>query len=157
MEEESSVGVGQLSRSLPASPSVRKKPLEPQRSNKSESSAGGASSQFTLESMFKNFEEFTQHQWAVWVRPRDGWTPGESPSGDDSSVVVAPHPSSSTAELLDPGSGCVVRVDKEKWIFKRSRKACKSLISPLVCQLFIKKNARHNNRFFFYFKTKNPG
>ena len=102
--------------SLPASPSFRRRAVsaDPQQ----EQCESPSKSPLSFDSMLKNFEEFAQHQWPTWAKRR-GWiadTETVNPS-----IVAA-----------DDGSGRVIQVNKDKWIFLRPRKKCASSISPIV-------------------------
>lgn len=75
--------------------------------------------------MLKNFEEFAQHQWPTWAKRR-GWIADVGPD---------PATTSAASSSTDDGSGRVVQVDKDKWVFLRNRKKCTPSISLVVCCL----------------------
>lgn len=110
------------SRSLPTSPSVRKRLYD-----------AASTPLMGFESVLKNLEELAQHggqiQWPTWVRKR-GWF------SDPSAQPRATSPVASVSAQLpipEEGSGRVVQIDKDKWVFQRHRKKCVSpSISPVV-------------------------
>lgn len=118
--EESQDGKRSISVSLPASPSIRRRAVsaDPQH----EQLESPSKVPLSFESMLKNFEEFAQHQWPTWAKRR-GWIADVGPEA----------PSSSSVTTTDDGSGRVVQVDKDKWVFLRHRKKCSPSISPVVC------------------------
>lgn len=80
--------------------------------------------------MIKNFEEFAQHQWPTWAKRR-GWVT------DPDQTSEAP---ASLMTTSDDGSGRVVQVDKDKWVFLRHRKKCTPSLSPVVrvnCLIYV--------------------
>lgn len=108
------------SRSLPTSPSVRKR----------------LSDSYGLESVLKNLEELAQQhtnqlQWPTWVRRRGWFASNQAGTGQPSAAEVAAPPS---AAVVDDGSGRMVQVDKDKWVFQRHRKKAgpPTLFSPVV-------------------------
>jgi hypothetical protein len=80
--------------------------------------------------MLKNFEEFAQHQWPTWAKRR-GWI-----------ADIAPETVNPSTVATDDGSGRVIQVDKDKWIFLRPRKKCATSISPMV------QHAYHSNLMY---------
>ncbi|XP_032796041.2 uncharacterized protein LOC116932358 [Daphnia magna] len=103
--------------SLPASPSFRRRAVsaDPQQ----EQPESPTKSPLSFDSMLKNFEEFAQHQWPTWAKRR-GWIADIAPEAVIPSTVTT-----------DDGSGRVIQVDKDKWIFLRPRKKCSTSISPV--------------------------
>ncbi|EFX69209.1 hypothetical protein DAPPUDRAFT_113881 [Daphnia pulex] len=103
--------------SLPASPSFRRRAVsaDPQH----EQLESPSKSPLSFDSMLKNFEEFAQHQWPTWAKRR-GWI-----------ADIAPETVSPSTVATDDGSGRVIQVDKDKWIFLRPRKKCAISISPM--------------------------
>lgn len=108
--------------SLPASPSVHK------RLGETQAPESPTKMSITLESVLKNFEEFAQHQWPLWAKRR-GWVtelPAETATSTSLAAPVADE---------NNGSGRVVQVDKDKWVFHRHRglgKKSEPSASPVV-------------------------
>lgn len=116
--EETEEAKRSVSVSLPASPSIRRRAVTPDES----AAAAGRVPLSSFESVLKNLEEFAQHQWPTWAKRR-GWSTDVNPS------ELAGGSSSS---ITDDGSGRVVQVDKDKWVFLRHRKKGTPSISPVV-------------------------
>ena len=126
--DETEDGKRTISLSLPASPSIRRRAV----SVDPPESPSKVQQPLSFESMLKNLEEFAQHQWPTWAKRR-GWVADIAPAD---SAAAASSSSTVTCTGSDDGSGRVVQVDKDKWVFLRHRKKCTPSISPVVC-LFI--------------------